>query len=183
MRWILNERFLGDAFAKFIGSYLQNGFRKGVPSLFQSVKFLYKTPGKVQGFHSRRIVKFILVSIGCSDRITDEQLSGTSRQIWDIRSVDRFEFLSFKKTETFSFVSPTFRERRSGTGLHHPLATLLSRSTLWLFGSDRESFYIHRSSNPRYTHSGGTVHVQGENSQGWVNVFIAQDDLFRLFVV
>ena len=84
MRLILTERFLGDAFAKFIGSYLQNGFRKGVPSLFQSVKFLYKTPEKVQGCHSRRTVKFSLVSIGYSDRITDEQLSGSSRQVWNI---------------------------------------------------------------------------------------------------
>jgi hypothetical protein len=32
---------------KAIGSYLQKGFQKGVPSLFQSVKYLYSTPEKV----------------------------------------------------------------------------------------------------------------------------------------
>ena len=32
---------------KAVGSYLQKGFQKGVPSLFQSVKFLYATPEKV----------------------------------------------------------------------------------------------------------------------------------------
>ncbi|CAF0974034.1 unnamed protein product [Adineta steineri] len=38
----------GTSFAKAIGLYLQRGFEKGVPSLFQSVKFLYATPEKVQ---------------------------------------------------------------------------------------------------------------------------------------
>ncbi|CAF5031773.1 unnamed protein product, partial [Rotaria sp. Silwood1] len=37
-----------EPFAKSIGSYLQKGFQKGVPSLFQSVKYLYATPDKVQ---------------------------------------------------------------------------------------------------------------------------------------
>ncbi len=37
----------GEPFAKSIGSYLQKGFQKGVPSLFQSVKYLYATPEKV----------------------------------------------------------------------------------------------------------------------------------------
>jgi hypothetical protein len=39
--------FLGEPFVKAIGSYLQKGFQKGVPSLFQSVKYLYSTPEKV----------------------------------------------------------------------------------------------------------------------------------------
>ncbi|CAF3365910.1 unnamed protein product [Rotaria socialis] len=38
----------GESFAKAIGSYLQKGFQKGVPSLFQSVKSLYATSDKVQ---------------------------------------------------------------------------------------------------------------------------------------
>ncbi|CAF0802062.1 unnamed protein product [Rotaria sp. Silwood1] len=38
----------GEPFAKAVGSYLQRGLQKGVPSLFQSVKFLYTTPEKVQ---------------------------------------------------------------------------------------------------------------------------------------
>ncbi|CAF0981001.1 unnamed protein product [Rotaria sordida] len=38
----------GEPFAKSIGSYLQKGFQKGVPSLFQSVKFLYVISEKVQ---------------------------------------------------------------------------------------------------------------------------------------
>jgi len=38
----------GDAFTKSIGQYLQRGFQKGVPSLFQSVKYLYAVPEKVQ---------------------------------------------------------------------------------------------------------------------------------------
>ena len=38
----------GDAFVKSIGLYLQKGFQKGVPSLFQSVKSLYANAEKVQ---------------------------------------------------------------------------------------------------------------------------------------
>ena len=38
---------VGDPFAKAVGSYLQRGFQKGVPSLFQSVKFLYAASEKV----------------------------------------------------------------------------------------------------------------------------------------
>jgi hypothetical protein len=38
---------LGEAFVKAIGAYLERGFQKGVPSLFQSVKFLYAIPEKV----------------------------------------------------------------------------------------------------------------------------------------
>ncbi|CAF5220969.1 unnamed protein product, partial [Rotaria magnacalcarata] len=37
-----------EAFSKSVGLYLQKGFQKGVPSLFQSVKFLYATPEKIQ---------------------------------------------------------------------------------------------------------------------------------------
>lgn len=39
---------LGEAFVKAISTYLQRGFQKGVPSLFQSVKFLYAVPEKVR---------------------------------------------------------------------------------------------------------------------------------------
>jgi hypothetical protein len=39
--------YLGAPFTKSIGLYLQKGFQKGVPSLFQSVKYLYATPEKV----------------------------------------------------------------------------------------------------------------------------------------
>jgi hypothetical protein len=46
--------FLGEPFAKAVGSYLQKGFQKGVPSLFQSVKHLYATPEKV------RIIFFVM---------------------------------------------------------------------------------------------------------------------------
>lgn len=42
--------FAGEPFAKAIGSYLQKGFQKGVPSLFQSVKYLYAKPEKVSWF-------------------------------------------------------------------------------------------------------------------------------------
>ncbi|CAF0922384.1 unnamed protein product [Rotaria sordida] len=38
----------GEPFAKAVGLYLQRGLQKGVPSLFQSVKFLYATPEKIQ---------------------------------------------------------------------------------------------------------------------------------------
>jgi len=38
----------GEAFVKAISAYLQRGFQKGVPSLFQSVKFLYAVPEKVR---------------------------------------------------------------------------------------------------------------------------------------
>ncbi|UJR25810.1 hypothetical protein I4U23_007160 [Adineta vaga] len=38
----------GDSFVKSVGIYLQRGFQKGVPSLFQSVKFLYATSEKIQ---------------------------------------------------------------------------------------------------------------------------------------
>jgi len=38
----------GETFTKSVGSYLQKGFQKGVPSLFQSVKYLYATPEKIQ---------------------------------------------------------------------------------------------------------------------------------------
>ncbi|CAF1077117.1 unnamed protein product [Didymodactylos carnosus] len=38
----------GEPFSEAIGSYLQRGFQKGVPSLFQSVKFLYSSLEKVQ---------------------------------------------------------------------------------------------------------------------------------------
>jgi len=38
----------GETFTKSVGSYLQKGFQKGVPSLFQSVKYLYATPEKVR---------------------------------------------------------------------------------------------------------------------------------------
>ena len=44
---MIDFAFLGEAFSKSIGSYLQKGFQKGVPSLFQSVKFLYATLEKV----------------------------------------------------------------------------------------------------------------------------------------
>ena len=54
----------GGAFSKFIGSYLQNGFRKGIPSLFQSVKFLYTMAEKVRDLRSRRNPTFILLSPG-----------------------------------------------------------------------------------------------------------------------
>ena len=44
--------FSGDPFLKSIGLYLQRGFQKGVPSLFQSVKHLYAVPEKVQTIES-----------------------------------------------------------------------------------------------------------------------------------
>jgi len=39
--------YLGAPFTKSIGLYLQKGFQKGLPSLFQSVKYLYATSEKV----------------------------------------------------------------------------------------------------------------------------------------
>ncbi|UJR23099.1 hypothetical protein I4U23_026122 [Adineta vaga] len=39
---------IGEPFSKSIGSYLQKGFQKGVPSLFQSVKYLYSQTEKIQ---------------------------------------------------------------------------------------------------------------------------------------
>lgn len=44
--------YAGEPFAKAVGSYLQKGFQKGVPSLFQSVKYLYATPEKVSSIES-----------------------------------------------------------------------------------------------------------------------------------
>ncbi|CAF4418537.1 unnamed protein product, partial [Didymodactylos carnosus] len=38
----------GEPFSNAVGSYLQRGFQKGVPSLFQSVKFLYSSSEKVK---------------------------------------------------------------------------------------------------------------------------------------
>ena len=38
----------GEPFVRAISAYLQRGFQKGVPSLFQSVKFLYAVPDKVR---------------------------------------------------------------------------------------------------------------------------------------
>jgi hypothetical protein len=47
---------LGEPFAKSIGLYLQKGFQKGVPSLFQSVKSLYATSDKVCSSSWKRIL-------------------------------------------------------------------------------------------------------------------------------
>ena len=43
-----NPFVVGEPFTKSMGSYLQKGFQKGVPSLFQSMKYLYSSTEKVR---------------------------------------------------------------------------------------------------------------------------------------
>ena len=83
---------LGEPFTKAIGLYLQKGFQKGVPSLFQSIKFLYSTPEKVR---STAFGNFPLDRISHSHSDSNHRLSSVlllhqSDELWNLRNVNRY---------------------------------------------------------------------------------------------
>jgi hypothetical protein len=63
---------LGESFAKSIGLYLQKGFQKGIPSLFQSVKSLYATSEKVCCSSRKKKHRRIEMYLGTNHRFTAE---------------------------------------------------------------------------------------------------------------
>ncbi|CAF1021988.1 unnamed protein product [Adineta steineri] len=102
----------GEPFSKSIGSYLQKGFQKGVPSLFQSVKYLYATPEKVQIIDSllnnylNNLTKYGTFEISTDD----EDIEPASTLLWlQYYLAQHYDYLN-KIDKAFEFIDQAIRD-------------------------------------------------------------------------